>query len=449
MNMNETVSIVKSQSEGFLLRTSEKTARMMGISKKKRAYVSFGAASCFVDVEILKGTDDNRISLSKDVIDSLHLPGYPEYETRVRKNEIAIGPCIGIMACRSSRDLTKKRLKELSLNVLCYNSIHGAIIAFPLDKVDTSKRIVEGYCHNPSSGGWEAGTFPYPLSIYRRTSIDEQWQNHFLSAIGDTVFNSYNFDKYTMYRWFSDEEGIAPHLPYTMIFKSSGDIFAMLGRYRTIYIKPIWGMKGHGVIRADIEEGKIVFRYREEGDNKSVSSDMKNKNETERIVGKLFKPGRHLIQQGLRLIRSGGGVVDFRCVMQKSDSSAWVCNGIVSRIGASESVVSNISSGGFAMPAEELLRSSLSLSEDRVFAMKERMIGLCMKVCAALDSYGINSGTLGLDIGVDQQGELWIIEVNNRSPHPAIALRVNDLQEYYTILSSPLYYAKSLAGFGR
>jgi hypothetical protein len=75
-------------------------------------------------------------------------------------------------------------------------------------------------------------------------------------------------------------------------------------------------------------------------------------------------------------------------------------------------------------------------------------LSLCTKICSALDEYGFNFGTLGLDLGIDEEQNIWLIEVNNRKPHPGIALRASDIPAYYTILTAPLHYAKSLAGFG-
>ena len=70
-----------------------------------------------------------------------------------------------------------------------------------------------------------------------------------------------------------------------------------------------------------------------------------------------------------------------------------------------------------------------------------------INVCNTLDKYGINCGTLGLDIGMDPQWNLWLIEINNRDPDPRIAMDIHDVQLYYTLKTGPLFYAKLLAGF--
>lgn len=445
--MEHVVSVRPYPSGRSLIVMGEQMADRLGIAAKKRCYVSFATQKNFVDVKLSRKPYKGEIFLSTDVYSNLHIPEYPTYEVRVKGNEVAFGPCIGILASQNEEGITKRRLKEISMNTLDYQRIHGAIIVFSLDKVDASNHLIEGYCYNPGTDSWEKGIFPYPLSIYRRSGLNEKWENHFLSVIGDTVFNNYSLGKWDMYKWLSQEPDIMPHLPYTKIYESKQDIHDMLQKYGVVYVKPIWGMKGFGVIKVYLENNAVMFQYRKDDKNVDITAD--NTEEMHKIMDKLFKPGEHIVQQGLDLIKYNGGVVDFRCVMQKNDAREWVCNAIVARIGARGSIVSNISSGGEALPEVEVIGKILSSSERETFILKERIISLCIKVCRALDVYGINYGTLGLDIGMDKDKNIWLIEVNNRRPHPAIAMRVNDIQSYYTILASPLYYAKSLAGFGR
>lgn len=444
--MNYTVTVKQHSSKKDVLIMNEALAEKLNLKRKKRGYVAFGTQKNFVDILIKKGVNENEVMLSDAVIKKLHLPLYPVYEIRIRGNEIAFGPCMGILTSQKADEITKRRLTEISMNTLDYKTIHGAVIAFALDKVDKEKRLIEGYCYNPEKDSWEPGIFPYPLSIYRRSGLNDEWQNHFLSVIGDTVFSNHSFDKWEMAKWFSNEPDIIPNLPATIVYKSRQDIADMLKAHGVLYIKPISGMKGFGVVKVSSEKGKVIFQYRQ--DDKNVEISAEGANELQKAADKLFEPKDYIIQQGLDLMKYDGGVVDFRCVMQKDEACKWVCNGIIARIGAKESVVSNISSGGAALPAMDLIRDALAISDTEAFEIKEGIMSLCVRVCRILDEYGFNFGVLGLDIGVDNNKHIWLIEVNNRRPHPAIALRASDIASYYTILAGPLHYAKALAGFG-
>jgi hypothetical protein len=444
--MDYIVNIKPFNTKESVMLINEQLAFKLNITKKKRGIISFGIKKNYVDIEISTEVKETEIALSQNIIENLYIPTYPQFEVRVKGNEVVIGPCIGILASHKYEDITKRRLKEISMDTLAYSRIRGAIITFSLDKVNKNKQIVEGYCYNPEKNSWDTGVFPYPSAIYRRTILNTKWMNHFLTAIGDSVFSNYSFDKWDMHKWFSKEPDIEPFLPKTKIYNSNEDILEMLEANKVIYVKPSFGMKGFGVVRISKNNGTVKLQYREDGENKNII--VEKLEELGKTFETLFNNGGYIIQQGLELIRFDGGIVDFRCVLQKNEACKWMCNGIIARIGAKDSVVSNISSGGAALPGLRVIRETLNIPEDEMFVLKERIISLCIKVCKALDEYGYNFGSLGLDIGIDKNQNIWLIEVNNRKPHPAVALRASDIPTYYTILNGPLHYAKGLAGFG-
>jgi len=108
--------------------------------------------------------------------------------------------------------------------------------------------------------------------------------------------------------------------------------------------------------------------------------------------------------------------------------------------------VSNISSGGTAYRVTEILEKVMPSSV--VPSMEEKIRNFDLEICNALDEIGINCGDLGVDVGVDTQGCLWLIEINNRDPDPTIALNIRDRRLYYDLKAGRLLYAKALAGFG-
>lgn len=121
---------------------------------------------------------------------------------------------------------------------------------------------------------------------------------------------------------------------------------------------------------------------------------------------------------------------------------------MIGRLGAQGSVVSNISSGGDAFTAGEILRMALPAATGQIDRLLVRMNDLALQVCNKLDQLGVHCGTLGLDIAVDHHGTLWLIEINNRDPDPGIALDIHDPGLYRALKTGPLLYAKYLAGFG-
>lgn len=442
--MTDTYKISEHSGRDSALAINAANAGRLGIESKRRAYVSFGNRKYFVNIELSNAIKDGTIMLSKDIIDYLHVPLHLDFEITLIDNEIILGPYIGVAAAQKESTLGKRNLRRMLFYAKYYSILHGAIVVFAMDRVDKNEQLIEGYCYNPIKNEWEKGLFPYPGSIYRRTFLNEEWQNHFLGVIGDRVFN-YHFTKWDMYKWFSADEQMAAYFPHTVLFNSYRDIMEMLQKYSMIYVKPLSKSKGRGVVQVSKARGSICFSFRKDGKNHRIV--LHKKTDARHYIEKNFRKGRYLVQQAVDLIKYGDSIVDFRCAVQKNQAGKWVIKAVVARCGAPESVVSNICAGGCAAWADELLAKIYEGSSRDASSMLNDMNSLVLKVCNALDRYGIRTGNLGLDIGIDSNGQMWVIEINNRFPEPLIAMDVNDRALYDELRINPLFYAKALAGF--
>lgn len=424
-----------------------KAAVDLGVNRKKFVILSFGNIRLFADVALSEEVPQTQIRLSDKLITNLHLPDYLDFEVRVSHNELIIGPYIGMLMSKEDKRLTASFLDRMRIYTKAYEKIHGAIVIFALDKVDAIGRLVEGYCYNPVSKSFEKGIYPFPSSIYRTIGLSTYWKNCFASVLGDRVFNSHYFSKWDMYQWFSDNSDLSMSIPSTSIYETSDDVFDSLDRFKKIYIKPISGLGGHGITQVERDFDSYVFKYRENGEN--LSDLFNSKDKAEEFIKRRFSHGRYLIQQAIELIQYRYGILDFRCIMQKDQRSVWVCKAIIGRYGDRGSVVSNISSGGRAIKIDNMRRGFIPLPAEKVLHLDDKITSFCLKVCETLDEFGLNCGTLGLDIGVDTEGNLWLIEINNRDPDPSIALNVRDWPLYEELKAGLLFYAKSLAGFAK
>lgn len=443
--MNEVFIINENNDNKSTLIINSKTASSLNILDKKLMCLCFGTGKCYVNINISDETEDKVVLISKNSIGYLHLPNYLYYEIRVKENEIILGPCIGILAWREEKSITEKKLKKMINYTMQYNSINGAIIVFALDSVDKENRLIKGYCYNPQSQLWEEGTFPYPSAIYRRIGLNDFWKNHFLTSIGDKIFNSYYFSKLEMYNWLSNDKLLESHIPYTMLYECNEDIINMLMKYKRILLKPIAGMQGKRIFLIDYHDDKFSFYYRENDENrKEVLNTTK---EVLEFANKFFIFKKYIIQEYIDLLKYNDRVIDFRVIVQKNENNIWICNGIVGRMGERKSIVSNISSNGTASEISELFKDVLQVSEEELFVIRENLITSSIGVCKALDRCGINTGTVGVDLGVDVNNHIWLIEINTRDPDPTIALDINDRLMFLKIKSAPLFYGKYLSGF--
>lgn len=444
--MSKTLKIKALDSIDGLIVISADRARDLGIFDKKASFISFGAAKCYVQVRISDKLDYNEMQISHNIMEFLKAPQYLSYEVRYNKDGITLGPSIGILAGKSKKSITPKQLKASLAYVSQYQLLHGAVILFSLDCVNKDNHTIEAYCYNPKNNCWEAGVFPYPSAIYRRLYLSEKWRNHFLEVIGDNLYYNHFFNKWMMYQWFSRSKEMSGYFPKTILYKSSKDIQAMLNKYNKIYVKPIAGQGGKGVIQISHEDGKIIYKYSSKGKNHRLRFD----NMTSAIAygSKLFKREKYILQQPIELIKFQDNILDIRCMMLRDDKNKWECSGIVARVAPKGSIVSNAHSGGTPTSLDILLRKKLGYPRSKFDEIKKNLENISIKAAKFLDDYGIKAAILGIDIGIDTNGKLWIIEINIRYPDLSLFSYVGDYQIVDKAKTSLMLYGKYLAGFG-
>jgi glutathione synthase/RimK-type ligase-like ATP-grasp enzyme len=421
------------------------TASVIGFAEYKKAVVRFGVQMHYADVVLNSALSGSDILLSSKLITSLHIPDFADYELKISGNEIDIGPYIGMLMSLEDQKLTWSVLERMKVYVSDYANLHGAVVIFALDKADAVGRLIEGYCYHPVKKTFKRGIYPFPSAIYRSVGLNDRWKNCFLTAMGNRFFNNHYFSKWEMYKWYSANPDISDHVPFTCVLKTADDVFTTLDKYGKVFIKPISGLGGHGITQAAETAGGYEFKYRVKGEN---HSELKaTKDEVTEYIKIKFGRSRYLVQQPIDLIKINDCVVDFRCIMQKNHTGNWFCMAIIGRYGKKGSIVSNISSGGTAFILSSNANSPSPLRGDKAALLSNEISAFALDVCKALDAYGLNIGTVGIDIGVDNNGKLWLIEINNRDPDPTIALDANDRALYLKLKTSIISYAKFLAGF--
>lgn len=443
MNTTIEISVLTSEIESVVIHTD--LAKALSLVDRKIAYISFGAAKCYIEVRTSDEIAYNEVQISNDILENLNIPKYLSYEIRYDKDCIAIGPAIGYLVSRNRKSITPKSLKKALAYVSHYKLLNGAVIIFSLDCVNKENHTINGYCYNPKKNSWEEGVFPYPSSIYRRLALNSDWRNHFLSVIGDSFFYNYFFDKWKMYQWFSKSK-MSRYFPETILYHSSNDILTMLSKYSKVYAKPLSSSGGRGIVQISKEDEKIVYKYRNRGINDERCFDTINS--AKDFAAKLFKEKNYILQQPIELLKYKGNKFDFRCMMLRNPKNKWECSGIVARIASKGSIVSNSHSGGTPTKLDVLLRKNLCYSKDLYDDMKEDIENLSVKAAEFLDNYGIKAAVLGIDIGMDINGRLWIIEINIRYPGLDLFTFLGDYQIVDKTKTSLMLYGKYLAGFG-
>ena len=217
----------------------------------------------------------------------------------------------------------------------------------------------------------------------------------------------------------------------------------MIRKYKTLFVKPSNGSLGKGIIKVNIlSKGKMSYvvygnsRYKSQADN--VEEFLKKTTKVRRD-----KP--YIVQQGLDLAVYRGSLFDLRVIFQKNRDGKWLVGKKFVRLAPRGSSISNLSRGGKVEISKRIFRY-IYHNNDRINRKFEEAKQLCLRVATVLEekSNGVY-GELGMDIGIDKKGALWLIEVNSK-PRKTTETEFSRAVMRRTF-RRPLEYAMYLAGF--
>lgn len=204
---------------------------------------------------------------------------------------------------------------------------------------------------------------------------------------------------------------LRPYVPLTKRFNRNS-LQSMLDEYTMVYVKPIVGSFGKGVIRVErLSEPSTGYRYQIQKTNYSVTTF----DELYQALQRYTSKKGYLVQKGIHLLKHQDRRFDIRVMIQKNPSNRWETTGFLGRLSHPCNVVTNYHSGGTIMSFERLMSGHLSTSEKTAYKNKLRKLGVSIGRQLSRTYPGLKE--LGADIAIDTKLHPWILEVNTK-PHP-------------------------------
>lgn len=367
-----------------------------------------------------------------------------------------LGPLIGIFAHRfpkTSRPFgeqtsffRKLRLAASSQNALCF--------AFGPEDIDWENNVVRGSIPplpDDESTGWLTMTFPLPDVVYDRglfpkgekrklaTETRKILRNHPVIK----MFNPAFFDKWKTHVLFSKHEFLNQHLPETRVFSNPKDVHELLQKHGCIYLKPSGGSSGKGIIRISKAHDHFLIYYRTNGSVKT--REIENHSAFEMQIQNMTRGKRYIVQQGLNLANFNGSPFDIRILAQRNLHGEWMRTGMAARVAKQGCYISNLHAGGHAHRISVILTRVFQNSQT-----VENIINQIRKICAQIVSWVTAEssplfGEIAVDLGVDESGKVWIIELN-AIPGRSVFRHTQSMDILSQAISRPVEYACYLSG---
>lgn len=389
------------------------------LKKNKEIKIWLGKKNLSVKIQIVKNTQ-NEIHFPKPIYHYFSLPiqTYP-FRARYLKetNCLHLGPVVGLLTdFISDTDTPNFR----NIHLFCEELHQGLSELGGFFYVFTYKNFsgteVSGYYKE--NGKWVFSELPYPDVIYNRIHSRklEQVKSFLnfrkkLEQCNIPFFNDRFLSKWEVHEKLLQDDTICPFIPETQIYTNES-LVNFIGKYNTIFIKPIHGSQGKNIIKLGKEMDQYVFQS-----TLNVISDKIIKklslDEIFHQLNLLLRNKIYIIQQGIPLATHEAKTIDFRVLCHTNQNHLWDVTSIVARISGESQFVSNIAQGGKTTNALTTLRLLFDKKKAKEIILQMKKLSIEAAEFISSHSEGI-IGELGIDIGVDQSGKVWLIEINSK-----------------------------------
>lgn len=371
--------------------------------------------------------------LQKEVI----IPDQFSYNVKVDGSNLFVGPIIALILTPTTTGL-KKRFKKYTQYIKYYKDIGGLIYICAGDGINIVDKTINGFYYDPNKRAWIEHRFPYPHAIYRRVRLKKKVYRSLRRTIGNHIFNSRFYNKWTLSKKLNQFEEVSEHLPDTQKLAGKESLEAMLAKHKTVYLKPMRGLKAKGIIKVEKVGQHFVFSHINK-EKEMVSEEEAN--------GYLSSKSNYIIQKEIKSdIRQNRNIV-FRIILQKDQKKEWKCSGVYVRQGRPNSIATNRLLTDQFITGYEAFTKLYDLNKDEAIKKEEELVSTCLQTCHALDQLG-NFGDIAIDAMIDHKLNIWLLEVNHCCHnHQSPLQTIQDRSMYETVIRRPLEYAKALSGF--
>lgn len=229
---------------------------------------------------------------------------------------------------------------------------------------------------------------------------------------GIPLFNPTLGSKTELADWLRRNSRLWRYHPDTVAFTEGAQALDFLTRYPSVYLKPVYGSAGSGILELTRSGTGYRVRAAKYGSSKKPLDRTCSRAELLRFLRRERARHTFILQQGCDLLHVDGSKIDLRIHLQRDKKGEWVTVALIVKQGQPDSIVSNYHAGGATRDWEWLEREAERQGVE--LPTRQHVISLSEAIAAAYAKKAPTLASLGLDIGIDRKGDLWLLDVNSR-----------------------------------
>ncbi|MEW9698300.1 YheC/YheD family protein [Paenibacillus sp. SI8] len=365
-------------------------------------------------------------------------------------SSIAAPPLFGIMVSELDRELPFANSAFYEQLTQIGRKEGLDVVIFSPNRIRWEERTVTGHTYVLERKQWVTRRFPLPTLIYdrcffvsKKSYLHYRYHVRKLHATPNIRFLGYGLSgKWEVQQILQKYAALQPYLPQTRFLTGELALREWLIERSEVFLKPQGGSQGKGALHirkmmTPDQEDSFLVKGRNIR-NVPIHRHFKQFETCWHWLSRLIGSRPYLMQEYLALQSAAGMAYDVRSLVQKNGKGLWEIAGMAVRIGKPGSVTSNLHGGGTAEDvASFLAREFGKLRSEELIATLTKLSGL---IPPALEAHHGRLAELGIDLGIDTFGRIWILEVNSK-PGRSVFVRMRDEDARTKSLSNPIRYA--------
>lgn len=244
----------------------------------------------------------------------------------------------------------------------------------------------------------------------------------------------FSISKWDQYQTFRTSKTILSYVPKTDLL-THASFSDLLKRFNEIIIKPCTGQHGIGVVQI---KRKDSFTYEIHYGIRKITKP--NLEEAFSYIKETFLSKKdYIVQQRVQLATIYDCPIDVRVITQKVDST-WSVTGKMVKVAGDNFIITNAAQKLLTLE-NGIQESTISHKKYEIFEAK--IEGICISAAKKLDEKNMELSIIGFDVGITDQGDIWIIE-GNYVPDLTMFKELEDQQVYMNMLNIKKFNFKSI-----
>jgi len=282
------------------------------------------------------------------------------------------------------------------------------LLYFSPKTVNFKEGKINGYIY--SNGSWKKTQSRFPDVIYNTGDPNKLERSREIIAKlkKDIPFTSNSIgNKMNIYKRLKTANEFTQYLIPSHHIHSSKEFFEYFNYYKKVVFKPAYGRKGKNIIF--IERIRENFQLLIKTDCYTYTWD-----ELKKYISSILDEESYLIQPYINCKTNSGLAYDFRLHVQKDGEGKWILTTVYPRMGPAGSIITNINNGGSTNYLEPFLKQEFG---DEYYNIKRYLEVFSLQLATHMDDiqqsyFSEIIDELGIDVGLDDTGKIWIYEVN-------------------------------------